>query len=526
MLEVPGAVAVCFDAPVVELFEARAEALHPSLVRLGPDLLDPAFDAAEARRRLRDPARAGIEIGVALVDQRALAGIGNVYKNEVLWIERVSPFAAVSALDDATLDRLIATARGCSSRTPRPATAPNASPPPAIRPHRAAVRLRPRRPPVPAAAARRSASHAGQRLPRTTYWCPTCQGRSPDDRHRRRLRQERRWWLELRGHADRRRRLDVEPRVTVSDHDLERLAPGASDPHDLVAARSSSCSTREPKESILRAFDLPVIGQYFPDYEADDPRAEPREALASRPMCEHFVARAAEPFRLDELWPFAERLERFGIAGFGWGAAWLTADGALALATATCGRSATTRARSDVGANETTAALVHLRRPSKLSTLTAARHPAVRRPGRAVTRSATTATSATTRRLRADATATRAGSMAARTPRSARAGSRTRGSRTAAVGAAARRAARPLRRPGEPRGAAPPTATPHHYAGNGENPVFTFRLGPDRARRRPGSTRWTARCSGSWRRAPRIGSFVRCGRPSRWMPTGASIAVA
>jgi hypothetical protein len=43
-------------------------------------------------------------------------------------------------------------------------------------------------------------------------------------------------------------------------------------------------------------------------------------------MCEHFVARAAEPFRLDTMWPFAERLERYGMAGFGWGAAWLTAD--------------------------------------------------------------------------------------------------------------------------------------------------------------------------------------------------------
>lgn len=48
-----------------------------------------------------------------------------------------------------------------------------------------------------------------------------------------------------------------------------------------------------------------------------------------RPMCEHFVARAAEPFRLDELWPFTEKLERFGIAGFGWGSGWLTADGRL-----------------------------------------------------------------------------------------------------------------------------------------------------------------------------------------------------
>src|SRR6476659_6546090 len=60
VLEVPGAVAVCFDAPVVELFDARAEAIHPTLSRLGPDLVAPDFgpaDAAEARRRLRDPAR-------------------------------------------------------------------------------------------------------------------------------------------------------------------------------------------------------------------------------------------------------------------------------------------------------------------------------------------------------------------------------------------------------------------------------------------------------------------------------------
>src|SRR5262249_8856405 len=50
---------------------------------------------------------------------------------------------------------------------------------------------------------------------------------------------------------------------------------------------------------------------------------------ADRRMCEHFIARAAEPFRLDELWPFTERLERFGIAGFGWGAAWLGADSTI-----------------------------------------------------------------------------------------------------------------------------------------------------------------------------------------------------
>jgi glutamine phosphoribosylpyrophosphate amidotransferase len=86
-------------------------------------------------------------------------------------------------------------------------------------------------------------------------------------------------------------------------------------------------------------------------------------------MCEHYVARAAEPFRLDELWPFTERLERFGIAGFGWGAAWLGGDGRLGSYRDLCAfRDDGERER--VGAIETTSALVHLRRPSRLSTLT------------------------------------------------------------------------------------------------------------------------------------------------------------
>jgi glutamine phosphoribosylpyrophosphate amidotransferase len=85
-------------------------------------------------------------------------------------------------------------------------------------------------------------------------------------------------------------------------------------------------------------------------------------------MCEQFIARSPEPFRLHELWPFTERLERFGLAGFGWGAAWLTDEGTL-------DRHLDVRPFRDdpgaaaVGSVETTAALVHLRRPSKLSTI-------------------------------------------------------------------------------------------------------------------------------------------------------------
>src|SRR5215210_5019660 len=58
-------------------------------------------------------------------------------------------------------------------------------------------------------------------------------------------------------------------------------------------------------------------------------RADAPGRVSSGAMCEHYVARAWEAFRLDDLWPFTERLERFGIAGFGWGAAWVTEDGTI-----------------------------------------------------------------------------------------------------------------------------------------------------------------------------------------------------
>jgi hypothetical protein len=55
--------------------------------------------------------------------------------------------------------------------------------------------------------------------------------------------------------------------VSVSRADLERLDPGAWDPTDLVRRSFEFLLEREPKESILRSFDLPAIGRYFPEYE-------------------------------------------------------------------------------------------------------------------------------------------------------------------------------------------------------------------------------------------------------------------
>jgi hypothetical protein len=56
-------------------------------------------------------------------------------------------------------------------------------------------------------------------------------------------------------------------RVSVAAADLERLDPGAADPADLVHRSFEFLLGHEPKESILRTFDLTVIGRYFPDWE-------------------------------------------------------------------------------------------------------------------------------------------------------------------------------------------------------------------------------------------------------------------
>jgi glutamine phosphoribosylpyrophosphate amidotransferase len=190
-------------------------------------------------------------------------------------------------------------------------------------------------------------------------------------------------------------------------------------------------------------------------------------------MCEHFVARAASPFRLDTLWPFAERLERFGIAGFGWGASWLHPAGRLASYR-------DVRAfrddpgRDEVGSIETTAALVHLRRPSRLSTLTLPDTQPFDDPAGRFSFSHN-GDLRDYRSLRA----------------TYRAQGRIHGRADTEVGARWLEDAWRLDEPAAHLLAAlhdrfggkanlavlAADGTPHHYAGNGENPVFAFRLG-------------------------------------------------
>ena len=105
VLETESHVAVCFAAPTIEVGPAADD----RLAHLGPDLchVDVDLDAVLERVADSDPST---EIAEVLLDQRLAAGIGNVYKNEVLWACEVSPFRLLTDVDEPTRRRLYETA--------------------------------------------------------------------------------------------------------------------------------------------------------------------------------------------------------------------------------------------------------------------------------------------------------------------------------------------------------------------------------------------------------------------------------
>jgi endonuclease-8 len=98
-------VAVAFDVVDVAFYDARTLRRDSPVGRLGPDLLQDPFDEEDALRRLRQPP--DDEIAAALLHQWRLAGIGNVYKSETLFLCRINPFRRVSSLSDDELRALV-----------------------------------------------------------------------------------------------------------------------------------------------------------------------------------------------------------------------------------------------------------------------------------------------------------------------------------------------------------------------------------------------------------------------------------
>jgi endonuclease-8 len=101
--------AVAFNVPVAKFYTARTLERNSTIPELGPDLLGAEFAADEAKARLL--AQGNEEIANALLNQQVMAGVGNVYKSEVLFACGVHPFRRVSTLTGVEVDCILARAR-------------------------------------------------------------------------------------------------------------------------------------------------------------------------------------------------------------------------------------------------------------------------------------------------------------------------------------------------------------------------------------------------------------------------------
>ncbi|MFF9037670.1 Fpg/Nei family DNA glycosylase [Streptomyces sp. NPDC014892] len=159
--------AVGYRLPVLELIRTVDESR--AVGHLGPDLLGPDWDPDRALTNLlSDPAR---PLGEALLDQRNLAGIGNVYKSELCFLLRVTPWLPVGALPEDLAARLPALAKKLlEANRDRPIRSTTGH-----RHHDLFVYGRAPRPCLRCQTPVRAADQGDGSRERPTYWCPTCQ---------------------------------------------------------------------------------------------------------------------------------------------------------------------------------------------------------------------------------------------------------------------------------------------------------------------------------------------------------------
>lgn len=101
--------AVAFDVPVAQFHTAQSLARHTEIPQPNSDLARTDFDRDDARTRLRGQAQE--EVGNVLLNQRIVAGIGNVFKSEICFVCGIDPFRTVGALSDTEIDALLDASR-------------------------------------------------------------------------------------------------------------------------------------------------------------------------------------------------------------------------------------------------------------------------------------------------------------------------------------------------------------------------------------------------------------------------------
>jgi endonuclease-8 len=161
-LRVAGTDVVEFDGSTLELITESRSRFAQELAALGPDVLEAEFDRAEFLRRLRDddPTR---PIGDALLDQRIVAGIGNMWKAEGCWEAEIDPWRPARQVSDDEALAIVEQLRPRMARSGQDG-------PRSIEKHvyGRLGRLCPR-------CGTRIRSRGQWEDNRTTYWCPGCQ---------------------------------------------------------------------------------------------------------------------------------------------------------------------------------------------------------------------------------------------------------------------------------------------------------------------------------------------------------------
>ena len=152
--------AVNFGGSFIRIGRRRRLLRDRRLVRLGPDILAEDFEPAVAIARMRGT-NPQIELGAALLGQRLVAGIGNIFKSEGCWAARVDPNRRLDALGDEELEEVLQATRDLMLAAVESGGQPK-------RIYRRAGEPCPR-------CGERIKSRAQGDGARTTYWCPGCQ---------------------------------------------------------------------------------------------------------------------------------------------------------------------------------------------------------------------------------------------------------------------------------------------------------------------------------------------------------------
>jgi endonuclease-8 len=115
MIATSAMVAVAFDVPVAEFHTAKSLARRPGFNQLGSDVMSADFDEPATVAQLESHPE--LDIGVALLNQSLIAGVGNMFKSEICFLAGVNPFAQVRDLSRNQLEQIVSIA-GKTMRQP------------------------------------------------------------------------------------------------------------------------------------------------------------------------------------------------------------------------------------------------------------------------------------------------------------------------------------------------------------------------------------------------------------------------